>query len=66
MANEWPRFIVKDPQPTTPADREILKREIDDKNRKIDEYRKMVDKLKLENLDVFRNKKHKDKLGKTD
>ena len=59
LVTEWSRFIrmaviVKDPQPTTPADREILNREIDNENRKIDEYRKMVDELKLENLDVFR------------
>merc|ERR1711888_424631 len=55
LVKEWARFIrmaviVKDPQPTTPADREILKKEIDNENRKIYEYRKMVDELKFENL----------------
>ena len=59
LVEKWAQFIrmaviVKDPQPTTPADREILKREINDENRKIDEYWKMVDELNLENLDVFR------------
>ena len=59
LVEKWAQFIrmaviVKDPQPSTPADREILKREINDENKKIDEFRKMVDKLKLENLDVFR------------
>ena len=48
---KWAQFIrmaviVKDPQPRTPADREILKREINDENKKMDEYRKMVDELK--------------------
>ena len=67
LVTEWSRFIrmaviVKDPQPTTPADREILKQEIDDENRKIDEYRKMVDELKLENLDVFRKIENNSKL----
>ena len=59
LVEKWAQFIrmaviVKDPQPSTPAEREILKREINDENEKIDEYRKMIDELKLENLDVFR------------
>ena len=70
LVTEWSRFIrmaviVKDPQPTTPADREILKQEIDDENRKIYEYRKMVDELKLENLDVFRKIKNNSKMLQT-
>ena len=56
---KWTEFIglaviAKDPQPFTAKEREILKREIDHENEKIDEYRKMIDDLKLENLDVFR------------
>jgi len=35
--------ILKEPQPQSSADREILKQEIDDENRKIDEYKEMVD-----------------------
>ena len=67
LVEKWAQFIrmaviVKDPQPRTPADREILKREINDENRKIDEYRKMVDELKLENLDVFRKIENNSKL----
>ena len=46
-------IILKDPQPKTTADREILKQEIAEENRKIDEYKKMVDQLKFEYLDVF-------------
>ena len=70
LVTEWSRFIrmaviVKDPQPTTPADREILKQEIDDENRKIYEYRKMVDELKLENLDVFRKIENNSKMLQT-
>ena len=70
LVTEWSRFIrmaviVKDPQPTTPADKEILKQEIDDENRKIDEYRKMVDELKLENLDVFRKIENNSKMLQT-
>ena len=58
LVNEWSRFIrmaviLKDPQPQSSADREILKQEIDEENRKIDEYKEMVDQLKFENLDVF-------------
>ena len=64
---EWSRFIrmaviVKDPQPTTPADREILKQEIADENRKIYEYREMVDELRFVNLDVFRKIENNSKL----
>ena len=59
MWEKWAQLIrmaviVKDPEPRTPADREILKREINDENKEIDEYRKTVDELKLKNLDVFR------------
>ena len=44
--------ILKDPQPTTTADREILKQEIAEENRKTYECKDMGDQLKLENLDV--------------
>ena len=59
LVEKWAQFIrvaviAKDPQPFTAEEREILKREIDHENEKIDEYRKMIDELKLENLDVFR------------
>ena len=67
LVNEWSRFIrmaviLKDPQPTTAADREILKQEIAEENRKIDEYKEMVDQLKLENLDVFQKIENNSKL----
>merc|ERR1711947_49496 len=45
--------ISKEPSPQSPADREILKVEIDEQTRQIDKYKEMVDQLKLENLDVF-------------
>ena len=59
LVEKWTEFIrlaviAKDPQPFTAQEREILKREIDHENEKIDEYKKMIDELKLENLDVFR------------
>ena len=59
LVEKWSQFIrlaaiAKDPQPKTAQEREILKREIDHENEKINEYRKMIDDLKLENRDVFR------------
>ena len=58
LVEEWSRYIrltviSKEPPPQSPADREILKIEIDDQTRQIDEYKEMVDQLKLENLDFF-------------
>ena len=58
LVEDWSRYIrlaviSKEPAPQTPADREILKIEIDDQTKQIDEYKDMVDQLKLENLDVF-------------
>ena len=58
LVDEWSRYIrltviSKEPQPQSPADREILKQEIDDQMRQINEYKEMVDQLKFENLDVF-------------
>ena len=58
LVEDWSRYIrlavlSKEPQPSTEADREILKLEIDEQTRQIDEYKEMVDQLKLENLDVF-------------
>ena len=52
LINEWSRFIrmaviLKDPQPKTPADREILKQEISEENRKMEEYKEMVDQRKI-------------------
>ena len=59
LVEKWAQFIrvaviAKDPQPSTAEEREILKREINHENEKIDEYRKMIDELKLENLHFFR------------
>ena len=59
LVEKWSQFIrlaviAKDPQPKTAQEREILKREICHENDKINEYRKIIDDLKLENLDVFR------------
>ena len=59
LVEKWAQFIrvaviAKDPQPSTAAEREILKREINHENEKIDEYREIIDELKLENQDVFR------------
>ena len=58
LVDEWSRYIrltviSKEPSPRSPADREILKQEIDDQTRQINEYKEMVDQLKLENLDGF-------------
>ena len=58
LVEEWSRYIrlaviSKEPSPQSPADREILKLEIDDQTRQIDEYKEMVDQSKLENLVVF-------------
>ena len=53
LVNEWSRFIrltviSKEPQPQSSADREILKQEIDNEMKRIDEYKEMVDQLKFE------------------
>ena len=66
LINEWSRFIrmaviLKDPQPKTPADREILKQEISEENRKMEEYKEMVDQLKFENIDVFQKVEYNSK-----
>ena len=58
LVDGWSRYIrltviSKEPQPQCLADREILKQEIDDQMRQINEYKEMVDQLKFENLDVF-------------
>ena len=58
LVEEWSRYIrlaviSKEPSPQSPADREILKLEIDEQTRQIDEYKEMVDQLKLDNLDIF-------------
>ena len=58
LVEDWSRYIrlaviSKEPQPDSDADREILKIEIDDQTKQIDEYKDMVDQLKFENLDVF-------------
>ena len=58
LVDEWSRYIrltviSKEPQPQSSVDREILKQEIDNEMKRIDEYKEMVDQLKFENLDVF-------------
>ena len=58
LVNEWYNFITltvisKEPQPQTNEERDILKHEIDEEMRKIDEYKNMVDEIKFENLDLF-------------
>ena len=58
LVNEWYNFITltvisKEPQPQSNEERDILKNEIDDEMRKIDEYKNMVDEIKFENLDLF-------------
>ena len=55
-------IILKNPQPKTPADREILKQEISEENRKLEEYREMVDQLKFENIDVFQKVEYNSKI----
>ena len=45
LVEKWTEFIglaviAKDPQPSTVEEREILKREIDQQNEKINDYRK--------------------------
>ena len=59
MVENWNEFIrlaviSKDPQPVTVEERENLKREIDQQNEKINDYRRSVDIIKLENLDTFK------------
>ena len=58
LVEDWSRYIrlaviSKEPQPCTETDREILKLEIDEQIKQIDEYKEMVDQLKMENLDIF-------------
>ena len=58
LVNEWYRFIKltvisKEPQPQSSAERGILKQEIDNEMKRIDEHKEMVDQLKFENHDVF-------------
>ena len=50
MVENWNKFIrlaviSKDPQPVTVEERENLKREIDQQNEKINDYRRSVDNL---------------------
>ena len=45
--------ISKEPQPQSAEERDILKNEIDEEMKMIDEYKNMEDKLKFENLDIF-------------
>ena len=52
LVDKWSRYIrlaviSKEPQPQSPADREILKQEIDNEMGKIDEYKEMVDQSKF-------------------
>ena len=58
LVEDWSRYIrmaviSKEPQPSTEPEREILKIEIDEQSRQIDDYKEMIDELKLENLDIF-------------
>ena len=59
MVETWNNFIrlaviSKDPQPSTVEEREFLKREIDQQNEKINDFRGIIDNLKLENRDTFK------------
>ena len=56
--NEWYNFITltvisKEPQPQSHEERDILKKEIDEEMRMIEECKNTVDELKFENLDIF-------------
>ena len=58
LVEDWYRYIrlavlAKEPQPSTDPEREILKLEIDEQSRQIDEYKEMVHQVKFENLDIF-------------
>ena len=58
LVNEWYNFISltvisKEPQPQSAEERDILKKEIDEEMKMIDEYKNTVDELKFENLDIF-------------
>merc|ERR1712030_303548 len=57
--------MSKEPQPQSPADREILKQEIDDQLGQINEYKEAVDQLKFENLDVFAKIENSSKMCQT-
>ena len=70
LVDEWSRYIrltvmSKEPQPQSPADREILKQEIDDQLGQINEYKEAVDQLKFENLDVFAKIENSSKMCQT-
>ena len=59
MVETWNNFIrlaviSKDPQPSTVEEREFLKREIDQQNEKINDFRGIIDILKLDNLYTFK------------
>ena len=59
MIVNWNEFIrldviSNDLQPVTKAEREELKREIDQQTGKINEFTTEVDSIKLENLETFK------------
>ena len=63
MVENWNEFIrmaviSKDPQPVTGEERENLKREIDQQTEKINDYRRSVDVITLENLETFKKIKN--------
>ena len=68
LVEDWYRYIrlsvlAKDPQPQTGPEIEILKIEINDQSKQIDEYKEMVHQIKFENLDVFTKIENSSRIG---
>ena len=68
LVEDWYRYIqisvlAKDPQPQTGPEIEILKIEINDQSKQIDEYKEMVHQIKFENLDIFTKIENSSRIG---
>ena len=69
LVEEWCRYIrlsvlAKEPQPRSAPDIEVLKIEISDQSKQIDEYKEMVNQIKFENLDIFTKIEMSSKIGR--
>ena len=69
LVEDWYRYIqlsvlARDPQPQTGPEIEILKIEIGDQSKQIEEYKEMVNQIKFENLDIFTKIEMSSKIGR--
>ena len=69
LVEEWCRYIrlsvlAKEPQPQSAPEIEVLKIEISDQSKQIDEYKEMVNQIKFENLDIFTKIEMSSKIGR--